>query len=144
MAIRSSGFGVSVTEKTLAVDPANDIISHEYTDQLSDEDDVARIRAPEVELDVAATAQLAARAHEAFDGILRVRMQGWPAVLRALWTYGMAQILLSTSPAMFEEFEVPYAARWYERFGLADYGCCDPLHDRSTSCVASPMCARSP
>jgi len=42
----------------------------------------------------------------------------------------MAQILLSTSPAMFEEFEVPYAARWYERFGLADYGCCDPLHDR--------------
>lgn len=207
--IRSSGFGVSMEEKTLAIDPANDIVSHEYVDQLSDEDAVARIRAPEVGLDTAATAQLEAKAHEAFDGILSVRMQGWlpsfelwddivywrgaqtvlfdlaarpehmhaiasrytdarlamldrleergllgreqalihctgawtdelpapgydPARPRAkdLWTYGMAQILLSTSPAMFEEFEVPYAARWYARFGLAYYGCCDPLHDR--------------
>src|SRR3989304_2883892 len=42
----------------------------------------------------------------------------------------MAQILLSVSPAMFEEFEIPYAARWYARFGLGYYGCCDPLHDR--------------
>ena len=25
----------------------------------------------------------------------------------------MAQILLSVSPAMFEEFEIPYASRWY-------------------------------
>jgi hypothetical protein len=47
-----------------------------------------------------------------------------------LWTYGMAQILLSVSPAMVEEFEISYAARWYERFGLAYYGCCEPLHDR--------------
>ena len=207
--IRSSGFGVSMEEKTLAIDPANDIISHEYHDQLSDEEAVARIRAPEVELDTAATTLLEAKAHEAFDGILSVRMQGWlpsfelwddivywrgaqtvlfdlaarpehmhaiasrytdarlamldqleekgllgreqalihctgawsdelpapgydPARPRAkdLWTYGMAQILLSTSPAMFEEFEVPYAARWYARFGLAYYGCCDPLHER--------------
>jgi hypothetical protein len=47
-----------------------------------------------------------------------------------LWTYGMAQILLSVSPAMFEESELPYASRSYEGFGLAYDGCCDPLHDR--------------
>lgn len=207
--IRNTGSGVQVEERTLAVDPHNDIISHEYHDQLGDAEAVARIRAPEVELDAVATAELEAKAHEAFDGILGVRMQGWlpsfelwddivywrgaqtvlfdlaarpehmhaiasrytdarlvmldrleergllgreqplihctgawtdelpapghdPERPRAkdLWTYGMAQILLSTSPAMFEEFEVPYAARWYERFGLAYYGCCDPLHDR--------------
>ncbi len=46
------------------------------------------------------------------------------------WTYGMAQILGSVSPTMYEEFELPYAIRWYSRFGLGYYGCCDPLHDR--------------
>ncbi len=207
--IHSSGFGIRMQETTLATDPHNEIVSHEYVDQLQDEEAVERIRAPEVELDAAATAAVEAKAHEAFDGILDVRMQGWlpsfelwddivywrgaqtalfdlaarPEHMHAiasrytdarltmldrleergllgreqalihctgawtdelpapgydlerprakdLWTYGMAQILLSVSPAMFEEFEVPYAARWYERFGLAYYGCCDPLHDR--------------
>jgi len=207
--ISSDGFGVAMEERTLAVDPHNEIVSHEYHDQLPDEEAVTRIRAPQVELDVAATAEAEAKAHEAFDGILEVRMQGWlpsyelwddivylrgaqtvlfdlaarpehmhaiaaryiearlamldqleakgllgrdqqdihctgawtdelPAAgydaahprARDLWTYGMAQILLSVSPAMFEEFEIPHAARWYERFGLGYYGCCDPLHDR--------------
>lgn len=207
--IRSSGFGIERDESTLALDQHSEIVSHEYHDQLADEQAVDRIRAPEVELDVDATARIEARAHEAFDGILEVRMQGWTpsfelwddivywrgaqAVLfdlaarpehmhaiasrytdarlamldqletkgllgrdqslvhctgawtdalpapgydphrtraRDLWTYGMAQILLSVSPAMFEEFEIPYAARWHGRFGLAYYGCCEPLHDR--------------
>ncbi len=43
------------------------------------------------------------------------------------WTYGMAQIFSEVSPAMHKEFELDYAARWYSRFGLAYYGCCDPL-----------------
>ncbi len=207
--IHSSGFGVQVQEKTLAIDPHNDIVSHEYSDQLKDEAAVDRIRAPIVDLDTEATARLEAKAHEVFDGILEVRMQGWlpsfelwddivywrgaqtvlfdliarpghmheiasrytdarldmldqleakgllgrdqalihctgawtdelpapgydPSRPRAedLWTHGMAQVLLSVSPAMFEEFEIPYATRWYERFGLAYYGCCDPLHER--------------
>lgn len=207
--IRTTGFGVELQETTLAVDPHNEIVSHGYIDQLADEADVGRIRAPTVELDAAATAEREAKAHEAFDGILEVRMQGWlpsfelwddivywrgaqtvlfdlaarpghmhdiarrytdarlamldqleakgllgrdqalihctgawtdelPAPgydpvrprARDLWSYGMAQILLSVSPEMFEEFEVPYASRWYERFGLVYYGCCDPLHER--------------
>jgi hypothetical protein len=44
------------------------------------------------------------------------------------WTYGMAQIFSEVSPAMHKEFELDYAAKWYSRFGLAYYGCCDPLH----------------
>ncbi len=207
--IHSSGFGVEVEERTLALDPHNDIISHEYHDQLPDASAVDRLRSPQLELDLQATNELEARAHDAFDGILGVRMQGWlpsfelwddivywrgaqtvlydlaarpehmhaiaerytaarlamldrleeggllgreqalihctgawtdelPAPgydaarprARDLWTHGMAQILLSVSPAMFEEFELPYASRWYARFGLAYYGCCDPLHAR--------------
>jgi len=46
---------------------------------------------------------------------------------RDLWTYGMAQIFASVSPAMHQEFWLDYAARWYSRFGLGYYGCCEPL-----------------
>ncbi len=47
-----------------------------------------------------------------------------------LWMFGLAQILGSVSPKMFQEYEVEYASRICERFGLVYYGCCDPLHDR--------------
>ncbi len=46
---------------------------------------------------------------------------------RDLWTYAMAQIFSTVSPAMHEEFEINYARRWTERFGLCYYGCCEPL-----------------
>lgn len=51
-----------------------------------------------------------------------------------VWTCGMAQMLSSVSPAMHEEFEIEYAKRWYARFGLVYYGCCEPL-DRKISIV---------
>ena len=44
------------------------------------------------------------------------------------WTYGMSQIFSSVSPAMHEEFELPYLTAWFSRFGMAYYGCCEPLH----------------
>jgi hypothetical protein len=55
-----------------------------------------------------------------------------PARPRAedLWTMGMAQILTSVSPDMFQEFEVEYTKRWFSRFGLGYYGCCDVLDSR--------------
>jgi hypothetical protein len=53
---------------------------------------------------------------------------------RDLWTYGMAQVFSSVSPAMHEEFEIEYARPWYERFGLGYYGCCEPL-DRKVDIV---------
>ena len=49
---------------------------------------------------------------------------------RDIWTTGSAQILTSASPAMFEEFELPYATLWYGRFGLASYGCCEVLDNK--------------
>jgi hypothetical protein len=47
-----------------------------------------------------------------------------------LWTCGMAQIFSTVSPAMHKEFEIDYAALWYDRFGLGYYGCCEPLEDK--------------
>jgi hypothetical protein len=236
--ISMDGFGISVHDATLAIDPDNDVVSHAFGDQLRTEDDVAKIRAPTVTLHEAETADLEARAHDLFDGILPLRMQGWlpeanqwpalavqpgtkalvsgmwpdgsgnlayglwdlivmwrgaentlfdladrpefmhkvmerlltahlamldqietlgllghsqglirstgaytdelpaegfdPAHPRTqdVWTSGMAQILTAVSPTMFKEFEIDYAVRWCERFGLVYYGCCEVLDDK--------------
>lgn len=45
-----------------------------------------------------------------------------------MWMFGLAQMFSTVSPAMFKEFEVDYAKKICERFGLVYYGCCDPLH----------------
>jgi hypothetical protein len=207
--IRDDGFGVGITEETLAIDAGNDIVSHAFTDQLSTPEDAARIRTPRVWLDAKATDRREAQAHEIFDGVLEVRMQGrlpayelWDEIVQLrnpeatlfdladrpefmldiaerwfaanlalldaleaqgllgreqelihctgaftdelpapadhaastrtadLWTYGNAQIFGSVSRAMHEAFELPFAIRWYSRFGLGYYGCCDPLHNK--------------
>jgi hypothetical protein len=44
-----------------------------------------------------------------------------------IWTFGLAQMFSTVSPAMFKEFEVDYVAGLCARFGLVYYGCCDPL-----------------
>jgi hypothetical protein len=44
-----------------------------------------------------------------------------------MWMFGLAQMFSTVSPRMFKEFEVNYASRICERFGLVYYGCCDPL-----------------
>jgi hypothetical protein len=49
-----------------------------------------------------------------------------------LWTYGLAQMFSTVSPAMFKEFEVDYVSRICKRFGLVYYGCCDPLDGKMT------------
>lgn len=204
--ITGLGFGMRVVEQRASLDPRNPVVGHLYQDQLGREEDVLRIRDLPIELDAAATAQNEEKAHDLFDGILEVRMQGifpgfaaWDAITqwrgaeavlvdlaerpehthrimarlteaqlcfldqleekgllgtgqatvhctgsftdelpaagydpgkpraKDLWTSGMAQIFSGVSPAMHQEFELDYAVRWYERFGLVYYGCCEPL-----------------
>jgi len=54
-----------------------------------------------------------------FDGHVR---------LRDLWGFCEAQTMSEVSPAMHEEFVLPYQLPILERFGLNCYGCCEPLH----------------
>ena len=49
---------------------------------------------------------------------------------RDVWTFGSVQIFEEVSPAMHQELELDYAVKWYSRFGLVYYGCCDPLHHK--------------
>jgi hypothetical protein len=55
-----------------------------------------------------------------------------PAAVTAAhqWGCGNAQIFSEVSPAMHWEFSLQYEVRWIRRFGLAYYGCCEPLHNK--------------
>lgn len=205
-AIGGAGFGVRVIEETAVTDPRSGVVGHRYIDQMKTEEDVMKIQMPKIVYNEDATKQAEERAHEIFDGILEVRVQGslpgfapWDSIVmwrspnnmimdmvdrpdfmhriigrltdahlsmldqleengllgydqstihcsgaftdelpapgfdpqrpraKDLWTSGMAQIFSTVSPAMHQEFEIDYAAKWYDRFGLGYYGCCEPL-----------------
>jgi len=205
-AIRGEGFGIQTIERAAVLDPRNDVYGHAYMDRLQTEDDLKKILAPVVSLDEKATAQAYEKAHDIFDGVLTVRMQGrfpsfapWDLIAcwrspehalldlvdrpgfmhrivarltevhlslldqlealgllgwgqqlihctgaytdelpapgfdparprpKDLWTYGMAQMFSTVSPAMHQEFWLDYAVHWFSRFGLGYYGCCEPL-----------------
>jgi len=53
-----------------------------------------------------------------------------PARCRDLWAMATAQIFSEVSPTMHEEFALTYERQFLERFGLANYGCCEPLHHK--------------
>jgi hypothetical protein len=45
-----------------------------------------------------------------------------------LWGHATTQIFAEVSPAMHDEFALAYESKFLSRFGLAGYGCCEPLH----------------
>jgi len=44
-----------------------------------------------------------------------------------MWGHATTQIFSEVSPAMHDEFALSYEKRFLNRFGLASYGCCEPL-----------------
>jgi len=207
--IHGEGFGLPILQHIAVTDPESDVVGHAYVDQLETEDDLRKIRMPEVRLDEKATAEAEEKAQNILGDVLTVRMQGrfpvfapWDIIVqwrspehlildlvdrpefmhemvarlteahlslldqlerggllgfgqstihctgaysdelpapgfdparprpKDLWTYGMAQVFSTVSPAMHEEFWLSYATRWFSRFGLGYYGCCEPLHEK--------------
>lgn len=51
------------------------------------------------------------------------------------WGHATTQIFTEVSPAMHEEFALRYEKQFLTRFGLASYGCCEPL-DRKVDVIA--------
>lgn len=50
------------------------------------------------------------------------------------WAHAATQIFSEVSPAMHEEFALRYEKKFLSRFGLASYGCCEPL-DRKVDII---------
>jgi hypothetical protein len=46
------------------------------------------------------------------------------------WACSAAQIFSTVSPAMHEEFDIDYQIKWFSRFGMGYYGCCEPLDQK--------------
>lgn len=65
-----------------------------------------------------------------------------PGLSKNTWAYGLAQILTTVSPAMFEEFELPYITQMASHFGRIYYGCCDRLDDRLDIVARIPNVAK--
>jgi hypothetical protein len=50
--------------------------------------------------------------------------------LKDMWGHATTQIFSEVSPAMHDEFALTYEAKFLSRFGLSNYGCCEPLHHK--------------
>lgn len=87
--IYNSGIGLSVNENTVSTDAPNNIISHEYHDQLETEEDVEKLLIPEITADPVKDAENVAMAEDILNGILPVQLRGteiyyapWDQIIR--------------------------------------------------------------
>lgn len=183
--VTDSGIGISVKEDIIAIDEKNPIVSHRYHAQIRSEEDIEKIRMPEVFFDSEKAEKDFEMLCEIFDGVLSVEKRGvsafwfapWDEIVMLtglkeilvdmyrrpeyvhrlvekmvdawlhrlnqyeklgllrdspmrLWGVGAAQAFSAVSPAMHEEFALKHERRWYEKWGLNYYGCCEPLHNK--------------
>ena len=75
-AVNNSGFGVSREEEVAVTDPTNAVVGHKFLNQFETEADLAKIKMPVVSHDEQETERRLAVAHELFDGVIEVRLQG--------------------------------------------------------------------
>lgn len=83
-AVVNTGFGLQADDETVATDPENDVVGHQYHNQLANDEDLAKVQMPRVSHNEAETARRLALAHEIFDGVLEVRPAGYPLYL-SVW-----------------------------------------------------------
>ena len=199
-------FGLRNHEETRVTDSTNEIVGHKYLPQIESEDDLEKIRTPEIAYLPEESEAYLSFVRELFADSIEVRLQGcfpgiklwdtltqWCGVENSLmnmavepefthklvdrlmtanlagldqleaqgllgqnqslvhctcaytdeldmtrirtrasdlWTFNLSQIFASASPDMHREYEGEYTKKWFARFGLGYYGCCEPLHDR--------------
>ena len=70
-----------------------------------------------------------------FNGESEEELEKFRYSTKNTWTYGAAQLFSMVSPEVHDEFEISYQMKWYDRFGLGYYGCCEPL-DRKVHIIS--------
>jgi len=83
-AIYNSGFGVVAQAETAMSDPTSAVISYKYENQFQTENDLEKIRVPEISHDPGKTERRLEIAHEIFDDLLEVQPWGADPYL-SLW-----------------------------------------------------------
>jgi len=70
-----------------------------------------------------------------FNGETENELEKFRYSAKNIWTMGAAQLFSMVSPEIHDEFEIAYQMKWYARFGLGYYGCCEPL-DRKVHVIS--------
>ena len=83
-AIHNTGFGICVQEETVETSSTNGILGHLFFNQFQTEDDLQKLQMPQISHDPVETARRMTVAHELFDGLLEVRLEGTDTYL-SLW-----------------------------------------------------------
>jgi len=73
---RTTGIGMRVEDTQIKGDTGAYIAAHEYVDQLKTEEDLEKLRIPEITYDKEATEATVERASEVFDGLMPVETRG--------------------------------------------------------------------
>ncbi len=112
--IQSTGIGISIQETQIKGETGAYIASHEYHDQLKTEDDLAKLRLPELTYEKERTEKAAALAREVFAGLMDVEIVG-VALHGSIWDdiayyRGVDNLLIDL--AMRPEFMHQTAARF--------------------------------
>jgi len=83
--IRDTGFGIKEESDIVRIDSSNPIVSRHFHPQIEDEDDIEKIKNPEVIYDEETTESIYQLMCEIFDGILPVEKRGVPGFWFAPW-----------------------------------------------------------
>ena len=97
--IRSTGFGINEEVDVARTDPNNSVVSRHFHIQVKDESDIAKMKAPVITHDEAATEEGYQRRCEIFDGILEVHKSGVGSFWFAPWDHlvrltGVQEVLM--------------------------------------------------
>jgi len=114
--VRSTGIGVNIEQTMIKGDTGTHIAAHEYVDVLKTEEDLAKLRIPEISYQREATEQALGLAHDVFEGIMPVALHG-SALQYNMWDViaelrGVDGLLMDL--AMRPEFMHQIAARFTE------------------------------
>jgi len=84
--LRNTGFGISPVTDVAVIDPTSEVASRHYHNQLHGEEDLEKIRIPQISCDARRTAEFQAAYRRVFEGILPVQTRGssgfwkgWPS-----------------------------------------------------------------
>jgi hypothetical protein len=75
-AVRNTGFGIKVQEHTVASDPTNPVVGHQFVNQFEHDQDLEKVKTPKITPDPKETARRLAVAEELVGGLLEVRPAG--------------------------------------------------------------------
>ena len=102
--INDSGYGLCVNENVVSTDDGNNIVSHEYFDQLESEEDVLKLKLPVISYDEAATLSRFNRLGELIGDIIDIKITGINSYIS---TWDKISQLCGVTPLLIDLAERP-------------------------------------